>query len=315
MENDEVLGTETGTEQIAPEVPIAEVPAEPADLSEAFAALKKKNASVVTDPVPATGDGDTQSQQPTTETTVEPVAGDQQQGNIDTASGGSAVDIGSVDYDQAIKNIIDDVNQSAVAAVRQQMAKDGIRKFTVGDLYQRDEQSGTVIFQNPENKNRPFASRMEAQAWVDSFNQDVDNHLKQEAIRTREEYIKQVAPTVRLLQFMPKVDALNPLQLEILDSIIEPYAITDESGDIIGYNCDLNTAYKQMNKTIERLSDLQKTIQKPAPSTTEPTAPVKPASTPALDIHTSGGTTAPKGEPATLEEAIARVQAAKRKGN
>ena len=78
----------------------------------------------------------------------------------------------------------------------------------MNDLYERTS-DGRVIYHNPDDPNRPFSSRMEAQSWIDSFNGQVRNELKRRALEIRNEDAGSILPSLRLMDFAPSYDAMD----------------------------------------------------------------------------------------------------------
>lgn len=199
--------------------------------------------------------------------------------------------------------MIDEINRAAYEKTVEEFQKQGIQKLSVSQLYQRDEERGTVTFINPDNPNRPFESRAEAQAFCEAFNKDVDMELRKAAIAERNKLMEQYRPSMELMEFAPKFDSFDKVKQDIIDDLIEPYEIRDNSGKIIGYRCNLDAAASQADKILARFPQA-----KP-----EEAAPVK-SSEPALDMKSHGAGGAGKGkEPKTLEEAMRMVQQEKGK--
>lgn len=285
---------------------------EPLDLGSALAALRATEPQVAAPAVPDTQGTGTEGSSATGEAGAIGELGAIPTGD-DASTGGSAAGSEQIDYMASGRGLIQEINQQAAVAAQQRFREQGIKKLSVSDLYVRDERSGSVLFKNPENEGRPFATRMEAQQWCDSINRDIDEHFKQEAINTRNEYLEAAAPTLRLLAFAPKFDALDSRQQDVFDKLVAPYAITDEVGGTIGYSCDLDIALAQAQSIAAAFSTPAAAIAAAnGAADSQPVAPAAPTG-PALDMKTSGGAGTPAGEPKTLQEAFVQIRKGEKK--
>ncbi len=159
-------------------------------------------------------------------------------------------------------------NQAQQTAAKE--ARDSnVQLITLDQLYQRDERDGIVTFQNPDNPNRPFQTRQEAQAWVDSYNKQLVDTFKRRTREYEQQIARQYEPTYRLLQFAPTFDKMSKLEQEIFDDLVEPYGIADQNGDLIGYSCNLDSMHKQAVKLAKRFEsqapkDEQNNVKQPS---------------------------------------------------
>lgn len=159
-------------------------------------------------------------------------------------------------------------NQAQQTAAKE--ARDSnVQLITLDQLYQRDERDGVVTFQNPDNPNRPFQTRQEAQAWVDSYNKQLVDTFKRRTREYEQQIARQYEPTYRLLQFAPTFDKMSKLEQEIFDDLVEPYGIADSNGDLIGYSCNLDSMHKQAVKLAKRFEsqapkDEQNNVKQPS---------------------------------------------------
>lgn len=221
----------------------------------------------------------------------------------DGDDGGSASYPDTAQYQASQQAIIDQLNRQAVAQARQQFQKDNIREFTMDDIYERT-QDGRVIYHNPDDPNRPFSSRMEAQQWIDSFNKQVQSALIQTATQIRDKNAKAAMPALRLLQFAPVYDVMDPAIREVFDDLISDYEVKNRSGKVVGYSCDLEKmamkaarlAKKYNNSPRKRSANAKMGKQKARKS-------------PALDMKGKGSARNSKAndEPQTMEEAMKRL--------
>ena len=283
--------------------------AEPADLASAFDRLRQMDAEDTTDALGNGGD----------EEVDDGDIDDSGDGGEDEDAGGYgepaddegyADDRGSSDaydpaqYQLASQGIVNSVNQLAIARARQQFEKEGIREFNMGDLYERT-QDGRVVYRNPDDPNRPFSNRMEAQQWIDSFNKQVQQSLVEEAKKHRKEALKSAAPMLRLMEFAPVYDQMDPDARAVLDDLIEDHEVKLSNGKVIGYNCDLNKMAAKAYKLAEKYSHTSHGEKKKGTMKKSGTQ-----KRPAMDIRSSGSsrTGSMDSEPQTMEQAFARLR-------
>ena len=302
-ENEEEAETEDGmeSEEEAAEDE-ADDEADPSDLAEAFDRVRQMDAGSPEGDVDggdgADDDGDDEADDADAEGDLALDDGG------DDADGGPAVYPDATRYVASQQAIVDQLNLSAVAQARKQFQKDGIREFTMDDVYER-QQDGRVVYRNPDDPNRPFANRMEAQQWIDSFNKQVQAALIQTATQIRDKNAKAAMPALRLLQFAPVYDVLDPAIREVFDDLISDYEVKNRSGKVVGYNCDL----EKMAMKASRLAKKYNNSSRKAGGSGK----VKksgPQKSPALDARTHGTASGSKGddEPKTMEEAMKRLR-------
>ena len=162
-----------------------------------------------------------------------------------------------------------------------------------------------MIYRNPDDPIRPFSNRMEAQQWIDSFNKQVQQSLVEEAKKHRKEALKSAAPMLRLMEFAPVYDQMDPDARAVLDDLIEDHEVKLSNGKVIGYNCDLNKMAAKAYKLAEKYNHTSRggkkkgTMKKPGPQ-----------KRPAVDIRSSGSsrTGSVDSEPQTMEQAFARLR-------
>ena len=237
----------------------------------------------------------------------------QQDGTDDL--GGSADVIEPVDYNPAREQILKDVQQEALRNVRQRFAEQQIEMWSIEDLYEKDEHTGRVRFRNPDNPDRDFQSRYEAQQFVDAMNKQITQSFRNEVNKAQREIIQREAPKLRLIEFAPKYDAMDQVTKDIFDDMIEPYAVTDSGGKVVGFNVNLDAVHAQAAKIAQRIKQYA-----PQPQAQEDgEAKAKPASkSPALDAKTGVSITGEQ-EPKTIGEALKmydkQQRESKKKGN
>ena len=276
--------------------------AEPEDLAEAFGRLRQVDSDDAQTNVES-GDGDDDED-----------SGDgdlaDEEGDLATDDGGYEADGGPAVYPDATRYqasqqaIVDQLNRQAVAQARRKFQKDGIREFTMDDVYERT-QDGRVIYRNPDDPNRPFASRMEAQQWIDSFNKQVSEALIKTATEIRDKNARAAMPALRLLQFAPVYDVMDPRIREVFDDLISDYEVKNRAGKVVGYSCDLEKMAMKASRLASKYNS--------SPRKAGGSGKVKksgPQKSPALDARTHGTVAGSKGdrEPQTLEEAMMRLK-------
>jgi hypothetical protein len=287
---------------------------EPVDLAEAFKLLKADDAKA---PAPAVEPGSSGAEgDPADPVHVQPVeAAPSQDSQPAGAGGGSPAATEQHDYTADQKALVESITREAARRTNKFFADKNIRPQTIRDIYEQDNQTGVISFRNPDNPNQPFQSRAEAQAWLDSANSQLKIDWEDLATQSRQELLKQYEPTMKLYAFVPKYNALDEVRQEMLDTIVEPYAIKDAGGNTIGYSCDLDAALTQTEKIIQGLLSRQQ--QASISSEGSPAVPEakKPATTPALDMKSSNGSASSVGaEPKDINEAMKMYQKQKREG-
>lgn len=294
---------------------------EPIDLAQAFKMLNEANRApageeleeaqpdVGADAVqegqqgggePAQGDGS-------------PAVGDEPGGGGE-ADGGFADVIEPVDYDPARQRILKEVQQRAIQEVRRSFANDNIEMWSIEDLYERDEQTGRVRFRNPDDPNRDFSTRYEAQQFVDAMNKQVTAKFRQEVNAMQRTILQQEAPKLRLLDFAPKYAAMDATTREVFEELVEPYAVRDRSGEVIGFNVNLDALHRQASRIAGRFAMQPQVAAEPQQQQQQ--AKAAPTS-PAMDMKTGASQTDGNGEPKNLGEALKMYDAqqrSKRKG-
>lgn len=276
--------------------------AEPEDLAEAFGRLRQ------VDPDDAQADvegGDGADDEDAGDGDIADEGGD-----LATDDGGHEADGGPAVYPDAARYqasqqaIVDQLNRQAVAQARRKFQRDGIREFTMDDVYERT-QDGRVVYRNPDDPNRPFASRMEAQQWIDSFNRQVQTALIQTATEIRDKNAKAAMPALRLLQFAPVYDVMDPRIREVFDDLISDYEVKNRAGKVVGYSCDLEKMALKASRLASKYNS--------SPRKAGGSGKVKksgPQKSPALDARTHGTAAGSKGdrEPQTMEEAMMKLR-------
>ena len=276
----------------------------PEDLAAAF---KRVQGMDKEDPEDSVGDRGEDSEEDSDDQEGEEDSEDED-GDVDDDRGSSALP-GEIDYAAVKRGLIENLNKSAIAKATKEFRDANIREFQMKDLYERTS-DGRVIYHNPDDPNRPFSSRMEAQSWIDSFNGQVRNELKRRALEIRNEDADSILPSLRLMDFAPSYDAMDDAVREMFDDLIEGYEVLDSNGNVIGYNCDLDKMASKAERMASRFSKA-----KPSKRRTKTTKTANEETRqPSLDMrsHGSGGNGKMKREPQTLEEAMLRLRQQKK---
>ena len=274
---------------------------EPDDLADAFSRLRQMDED--------DAEGDVEGGEGADDDVDDETDDADAEDDLATDDGGYDVDGGSAGYPDAAQYqasqqaIVDQLNRQAIAQARQQFQKDGIREFTMDDIYERTS-DGRVVYHNPDDPNRPFSSRMEAQQWIDSFNKQVQSALIQTATQIRDKNAKAAMPALRLLQFAPVYDVMDPAIREVFDDLISDYEVKNRGGKVVGYSCDL----EKMAMKAARLAKKYNNSPRKASSNAK-MRKQKARKSPALDMKGKGSARNSKAndEPQTMEEAMKRL--------
>lgn len=214
------------------------------------------------------------------------------------------------DYVDIGRSYIKSAQQLAVQSANQLFRQQNIRKASINDLYQKDE-DGRVSFTNPDDPNRPFSNRTEAQQWCDAFNAQIDSEWRNTVQQYQNQYAKDIQPTLRVLSFAPQYDAMSAKEQKVFDQVVEEYAIKDSSGMTVGYSCDLGAAKRMAQNICRSMSDSE-----PAAQQTQQQQQRIQGGGPAVDAKTSGSGNPQNDnqQPKNLSEAMKMVMQQK-KGN
>lgn len=280
-----------------------QVAPEPQTLAEAFGMLRKNDEQPAEDAMVG----------PTADIAAPPAEPDQVAGGYEhePAIGGepdlgdTQVDDGlsNFDPDPARRNLMQQANAIAQQVTRQMFEEQGVRLMDIQDIYEKDERNGAVIFRNPDNPNRPFESRYEAQQYIDSINKQINARYQKELRANQQKAVQAMAPQFALLEYAPVYAAMSSDEKEIFDAIIEPYAINDKRGNVIGFNVNLAAAGNQAKVLAQKFAKINavKNEETPKPA----------ATTPALDMPQASGKS-DDDEPKTLEEAFMKLNKSKK---
>lgn len=279
---------------------------EPDDLASAFAALQRSRQDDADGDV---GDGGDDSDDDDEEEEDDDEALDDDGQDTD---GGPGDGYEGADYQALQDQLTAEVNQAAMRQAVAEYQRDGIRPITMNDLYQRDQSTGRVTYMNPDDRSRPFSSRMEAQQWIDSFNSQLRQEIQARARAVSRELSKQMAPARRLLAFAPTFDAMDARTREVFDDLIEGYEVRNQQGEVVGYSCDLNKAAERARRMAAKYGRSGGRASKTGASQQE-------ARTPAEDLRSHGSANArrkdPNREPRDLNEAFEIMRERRKAGS
>ena len=168
----------------------------------------------------------------------------------------------------------------------------------------RRDRDGVPHFFNPET-GREFTGdnpRAQAQAYVDSYNRDLETKFNQACSQYSNQLAEQESPELAVLEFAPKYEKLDPIRQSMFDAIIEPYETKNDQGQVIGYNVDLDAALETVDKLVS-------VIQSHAPKPETVNGTVVEESRPALDMKNSVAVAQQQqGAPKSVEDALLMIQ-------
>lgn len=288
---------------------------EPEDLAAALRAVQQADKAAAADPLEGAqgsdGDGDGEGE-PEGEADDFEGSEDLPDDESDEDAGGPGAPYGEPDYQSAGKQLLSQVTQYAIDAATKEFRDKNIREMSMSDIFERT-QDGRVVYHNPDDRSRPFSSRMEAQAWLDSFNGQVRSELVKRAKAIRNGMARQIEPTMNLLRFAPSYDAMSQEEQEIFDDLVSGYEIRNDKSKVIGYSCDLDRSAKKAKAIAAKYASRK---AKSAPTAKKEAGPQRK---PSIDMGSHGTPRSSKvssnEEPETIEEAMKIYMREHRKGN
>ena len=290
---------------------------EPIDLASAFKMLNQANREAAENVVGA-GEGIQYSQGGTesggsSDTENIGVQEDQGEASVTDVSepgeskndGGSSDGIEAIDFNAYKQQMLRDIQSNAASQVRKEFNDQNIGYYSVAELTIRDENTGQVRFRNPDvqderDPNYYFKSRAEMQQFVEAWNKGVDFEFRKAVNEKQRELMGQAAPTARLVDFLPKWQAMDDITRGIFDDLLEGHEIRDANGKEIGFNVDLNAVAAQAARIAKRYSNVPQAQEQGAQSATEPQRNTEPA----LDMKTGHGKSEDEKEPTNIGEAL-----------
>ena len=287
---------------------------EPVDLADALGRVREMDGSDSSETMGGDGAGDDDEEPESSDYSEE---GSEYEEDYDEpgddgddgAGRGSAMQPRLPSYQAVARRIVRSVNDNSMQMARRKFEEDGIRQFSMKDIAERRD--GRIIYHNPDDPNRPFENRMQAQEWIDSINKQINDELLSTAREINGRALKAVTPTVRMLQFAPTYDAMDRQTQDIFDDLIEEFEVKNQRGEVIGYQCNLEAMARRAAKLAQRYG----TKQPPAGGRKGPGRP-KRQKAPATDMRSHGTTSGSGGneEPKTIEDAMRMLHEMERKG-
>ena len=308
-------------------IPQGDAATEPIDLAQAFKMLNQANRETTEEPV-ATGDNGSSEQSEPGDGTEQPegteetsdastivTSNDEGDGSYD---GGSADSIEAIDFNAQKQQMLRDIQQSAKDQVRKEFNEQDIGYYSVPELTIRDEQTGEIKFRNPDvqderNPDYYFKSRAELLQFIEAWNRGVDAEFRKAVNQKQQELMIEQAPRARLIDFIPKWQAMDPTTQQIFDELLQGHEVRDANGQEIGFNVDLNAVASQAERIAKRFQNVPTQTQDTTGGSNANTeAPV--SSSPALDMQTGNGKSADEKEPSTIGEALKLIDKQNKKG-
>ena len=277
---------------------------EPEDLASAFAALQRSRQE---DADGDLGDGGSDlgdNEGELVDEDEDETLGDEGQ----DSDGGPGDAYAGADLQAVEQQLTQQVSQLAVRQAAAEFQKEGIRPITMNDLYRRDESTGRVVYQNPDDPTRPFSNRMEAQQWIDSFNSQLRQEIQTKARSINRELQKQVAPTRNLIRFVPRYEGMSQEAQEILDDLIEGSEVRNARGEVVGYTCDLDSMASRAERMAAKYSRGKRSKGEAKQQQRRP----------ATDMRSHGSSSEPKKldrEPRDINEAFQIMRERRKAGN
>lgn len=276
----------------------------------AFAALdKEEKGTAETAPVPpAQPDGDDGADSKGDDLGESAAGSEGPDGNEPAADAGGPSDIGGADSgsdagayedlfrfsEEEIKDYKDtlqkNIEQQTLRDVAQAYISKGARNtngrlgatIDDADICKRDR-DGVPRFYNPET-GREFTGdnpRRQAQEWVDDYNRQLATQFNQTCRGYAAKLMEEQGVGLKVIEFAPKYEKLDPVRKAMFESIIEDYEIHDKDGDLVGYSCDLDKALAAVNRQVKTMQSRFHKQEQAAPS--GPVLDTKSTSAPGSD--------------------------------
>lgn len=291
-------------------------PIQPSSLGQAFKQINEKNSKAAEEVMGSGEDRSGEDGVIENQAEVPPV--NESGGDFDNTDilGGSADDaeglegdggpeaLGPEQIDELIQELAGDIESRARAEIIKGYEDEGYQPWDIDMLYRRDEESGIATYINPDNERQPFASRLEAEAYVNSMNNQLKTVIQKDINKRVQELVEEEKPRVQLLQFLPTYNNMPEKTQEVFMDLIENHAVRDSDGAIKGYDTDLPTAYKQAQSIVAKFSSAEPTEQEQAG------APPESPTEPSMDLKSkgSGSSGKPSKEPTSVGEAMRMIR-------
>lgn len=218
--------------------------------------------------------------------------------------GGSTSSIEAIDFNAYKQDLLREVQNNAIQQVRQEFAEQNIGYYSAGELTVRDEQTGRVMFRNPDvqderDPNYYFSSRTEMQQFVDAWNRSIDSEFRRAVNEKQQELYAYAAPKARLADFLPRWNKMDKNTKAVFDELLEGHEIRDASGKEIGFNVDLDSVANQAEKIAKRFSS-----SSPQSKDSDNSQQKQASDGPALNMPSGNGESEFEGEPKNIGEAL-----------
>ena len=191
------------------------------------------------------------------------------------------VDLTEDEIKQQRESFLDDIRERTITDVTKAYIKQGVRNtngrlgatLNDPDICKRDR-DGVPRFYNPET-GREFTGdnpRRQAQEWVDDYNRELADAFNRTCTDYSKKLMDKEGGRLAIIEFAPKYKQLDPVRRSMFESIIEDYEVTDDSGNIVAYSCDLDKALAAVNRQVKVIQERFANQQRKAPAA--PTGPV-----------------------------------------
>ena len=298
---------------------------EPVDIAQAFKMVNEANRTTAEGNVADGEAGNTanpeESQQREVsaepEGTGEPAPTANANESVDTNGGvgGSTTLVEPIDYSPQRQEVLKNIQNQAINDVRKELKDNGIDLWTITDLRQQEldrdgNPTGKVFYRNPDDPDHPFTNRTDAQNFVNSINEEIQNIFRTKVNEKQQELLQKSMPTLRMMDFANTYQSMSQIEKDIFDDLVSPYAISGDNGNVIGFNVDLNS----VANTAKQLAKKFGTQQQPAQQQASDKQPNQQQNAgPAMDIKTGNGVSPDEEEPKTIGEALKLVDKRNRK--
>ena len=229
--------------------------------------------------------------------------------------GGSTTLIEPVDYSPHRQEVLKNIQNQAINEVRKELKDNGVDLWTITDIREQEldrdgNPTGRVFYRNPDDPNNPFTNRTDAQNFINSINDEINNLFRTKVNEKQQELLQKSLPTLRMMDFAPTYQKMSDIEKEVFDDLVSPYAIKNEANAVIGFNVDLEAVANTAKQISKRFSQSQNTQTQDSKQVKENTAS---GSLPAMDMKSGNGVSPDENEPKTIGEALKRVDEMNRK--
>lgn len=303
--------------ETSPVSPEPDAATTPIDLASAFKMLNQANREATQDNLGANGDsegsepisdeGDAGTSQQLPENEGSQTIEDPNQSGDNGDIGGSSDSIQAIDFNAYKQEMLRDIQRNAQAEVRREFNEQNIGYYSASELTVRDEQSGQIRFRNPDvqderDPNYYFKSRSEMQQFIEAWNHGVDFEFRKAVNEKQQEMLQNEAPKARLMDFMPKWQAMDQQTKNVFDALLEGHEIRDASGKEIGFNVNLDAVAAQAARIAKSFGNTGNQIQQTAQQ--DNAGETNTSDGPALDMQTGNGKSDGEVEPKNIGEAL-----------